>query len=84
MKSPAMRILVFILALIGILMLPWWISTVVLIALTIYFPFYLEVLFFGFLFDILYASREHFPFFALSLAAIFLIIVSFVRSRIRV
>ena len=50
MSTMSIRILVFIAAFIVLVVLPWWVSMVVLLGLTIYFPFYLEVLFFGFLF----------------------------------
>ena len=63
------------------LVLPWWLSAIILIGLTIYIPLYLEVLFFGFLFDTLYsASKGHV---ALISATIFILVVTFIRTRIR-
>jgi len=77
----SIRILVFIAAFIVLVVLPWWVSMVVLLGLTIYFPFYLEVLFFGFLFDVLYPAQ--FNYLGLILATILLIIVLFVKTRLR-
>ncbi len=62
-----------------VLTLPWWLSALVLAALTVFVLNYVEVMFFGFLFDTLYSSR-HIGFLA---ATIFLIVVLFVKSRIR-
>lgn len=77
------RILVFILTFISVVVLPWWVSAVVLAGLAIYFPLYLEVLLFGFLFDGLYTVKYSFPYIGLTTATIFLLIVMFVRTRIR-
>jgi len=49
-----------------------WISVIILGGLTIYFPLYLEVLFFGFLFDALYSTQYNFPYIGLTIATIFL------------
>ena len=83
MKRPWVRVILFVLVLIGIVVLPWWLSVVILVGLTIYIPFYPEVLFFGFLFDTLYVSHYTFPYTALTIATMFLIVVMFVRTRIR-
>jgi hypothetical protein len=77
----SIRILVFIAAFIVVVILPWWVSTAVLLGLTIYFPFYLEVLFFGFLFDILYPIQSNYL--GLILATAFLIVVLFIKTRLR-
>ncbi len=83
MKMPIIRIITFIITLVLVLTLPWWVSVVLLLGLTIVFPLYLEVLFFGFLFDTLYSSRHGFPYTALTIVFVFLILVSFVKTRIR-
>ena len=83
MRKPIIRAIAFFLALVLIATIPWWLSLVVLIGLTIYFPLYLEVIFFGFLFDTLYSSLHRFPYPALTLATLVLLITMFVRSRIR-
>lgn len=83
MKTPFTRVLFFILVSVLVVILPWWLSSVVLVFFTIYFPFYLEILFFGFLFDILYSSDFSFPYRGLTIALLFLLIVSFLRTRIR-
>ena len=83
MTKPLVRGTLFILLLILVIVLPWWLSAIILICLTIYIPFYLEVLFFGFLFDTLYAPRFVFPYSGLTISTIFLVTVMFVRTRIR-
>ena len=83
MSSIFIRILIFFLTLIFVVVLPWWISTLVLIGLTIYFSLYIEVLFFGFLFDILYLVKSDFPYMSLSIATIFLLLVILVKTQIR-
>ena len=82
-ESPIIRVLFFILGFISILIVPWWISSIFLLGLSIYFPLYLEVLVFGFLFDTLYASRYNFPYVGLAVATILLAIVLIVRTRVR-
>ena len=74
------RILLFVLVYICTLVLPWWLTAVLLVALTIYLPTYFEVVFFGFLLDTLY-SNQHI---GLVSATIFLILVMIVKSRVRI
>ncbi|MBA3733200.1 hypothetical protein H0W91_02365 [Patescibacteria group bacterium] len=62
--------------------MPWWISVFVLLGLTLYYPFYIEVIFFGFFYDALYATGN-FRYFGLLSTFILLSIVSIVRSKIR-
>lgn len=83
MRNPFVRVIVFMLVFASVVVLPWWISIFMLAGLTIYFPLYLEVLFFGFLFDTLYSARYGFPYTALSIAFVFLLLVYFIRTRIR-
>ena len=73
------RILLFVAVYICALTLPWWLTVVALVGLTIYLPTYLEVIFFGFLLDTLY-SNQHIGLFS---TTIFLIIVILVKSRVR-
>jgi hypothetical protein len=77
------RALAFIAVFILAVILPWWLFGLVLIGLTIYFPFYLEVLFFGFLIDALYSVKYSFPYIGLTIATIFLLVVMFVRTKVR-
>jgi hypothetical protein len=79
MNSYINRIIIDILIFIAVLTLPWWLSVAILVASTIYFPFYLEVLFFGFLFDTLYGRS----YVGILSALILLVVVMFVRTRIR-
>lgn len=79
------RILLFVGVYICVLILPWWLSATILVGLTIYLPLYVEVLFFGFLFDILYATKfsSSFLHFGLLIATFFLLVVMFIKTRIR-
>lgn len=83
MNRPLARVLLFFIVCGAVLVLPWWISVPILIAMTVWLPFYLEVVFFGFLFDVLYAGVYHFRYTGLVSAAVLLVAVWFVRSRIR-
>jgi hypothetical protein len=73
------RTLIDITVFVCILVFPWWLSVIIVVSLTIYFPFYLEVLFFGFIFDTLYGQNHT----GLIIATIFLASVMFARTRIR-
>jgi len=84
MNRLAIRIPLFALVFVAILVFPWYLSAVILLGLTIYFPFYLEALFFAFLIDTLYSSSYSFPYFGLSLATVFLLLIMFVKTRIRI
>ena len=83
MKTPVIRLLFFIITFTLVVILPWWVSAILLALLTIYFPFYIEVLFFGFLIDTLYSVQNNFPYNALTLAFVFLLVTMFVRTQIR-
>jgi len=74
------RLLLFVAVYILALVLPWWLTALALVALTILVSTYVEVIFFGFLLDTLY-SNQHI---GLVLATIFLILVMIVRSRVRI
>lgn len=78
-----LRFLVFIYVMVTVVTAPWWISVTILIGLTIYYPLYLEALFFGFVFDTLYSSSYTFPYLGLSIAFIFLLTVYFMKTHIR-
>ena len=83
MRIPAFRTALFFILFILVLVLPWWISIISLAGLTIYLSFYIEVLFFGFLFDTLYSVGPFFPYTGLTIATAFLLITMFVKTRIR-
>jgi hypothetical protein len=83
MHTPLARTLIDIAAFICLLVLPWYVTAALLAGLTIYFPLYLEALFFGFFFDTLYASRYGFPYIGLLVSLAFLVAVLAVRTRIR-
>lgn len=83
MDSLLRRILIFIVVAVLVLILPWWLSVPVLIFFTIYIPLYFEVIFFGFMFDVLYSASLKFPLAGLSAATVFLLVVYFVRTQIR-
>ena len=82
-RKSVVRILVFIFIFILQAVLPWWLTLLILLGLTIYYPLYLEVLFFGFLFDTLYSPTLAFPYVGLLSATAFLILVYFAKTYIR-
>jgi hypothetical protein len=73
------RTLLFVTVYILVLVLPWWLTVVALVALTIFVPTYVEVVFFGFLLDTLY-SNQHI---GLISVTIFLVLVILIKSRVR-
>lgn len=75
------RTLLFLAVYVCVLVLPWWLTAVILVGLSIYVPFYVEVVFFGFLFDTLYNATNGHK--GLIVATIFILIISFVRTRVR-
>jgi hypothetical protein len=77
------RIPLFIVVAILIVMLPWWLTLALIVFLTVIIPFYFEVLFYGFIIDVVYGVNLSFPLIGLTSGAVFLLIVSFVRSQIR-
>lgn len=77
------RLALFILVYLLVVTVPWWLSGIVLLGLTVYLSNYVEVIFFGFLLDTLYASRYPMPFSGLSIATVFLISVILIKTRIR-
>ncbi len=83
MQKTWMRVIADIVAGIAVVTLPWYVSMVLIVVLIVYYPLYIEALFLAFLFDILYARQLTFPYTALSLAAILVLAVSFIRPRIR-
>jgi hypothetical protein len=83
MNKPVIRIVLFFAMYACVVVLPWWLSTWALILLTLYFPLYLEVMFFGFVFDTLYSVDYSFPYRGLTFATIFIILVLAARTQIR-
>ncbi len=83
MHTPLVRILAFFVALMFVLLTPWWISIPLTIGLAVYFPTYLEILVFGFLFDSLYSAQYAMPYTGLLSAFVVLVVIIFIRDRIR-
>lgn len=83
MNKSFLRVLGFVFMSILVVVLPWWLSFLLLAGLTIYLNFYLEVIFFGFLIDSLYSVQNHFPYTGLVVSTIFLVVTMFVKTRIR-
>ena len=81
MKTSLARILIDALMLIAVLVLPWYISVVLLAAAIIYFSFYIEGICLAFLFDTLYGSGGVPK--VLIMATAFLMVVMFVKTRVR-
>ncbi len=83
MSKNVLRAISFFAVLFMVLVLPWWLSFFLLLAIVIYVDFYLEVLFFGFIVDILYGVKVGFVYPALSLSLSLLLLVYFVKTQIR-
>lgn len=83
MKTPILRVLLFIATLAIVVIVPWWISMPLLVAFGIYFPLYIEIMFFGLLFDSLYSSGFRFPFPFLTASFVLLVASVMIKSRIR-
>jgi len=83
MKTPFFRLVLFFIVLFLVFVLPWWLKAPLLFFLVIYFDFYIEVIFFGFLIDTLYLVDNGIFYPALTSSFVILIIASFVKTRIR-
>ncbi len=83
MHTTVVRLIIFVAVFLSVVFLPWWLTLAFLLALAFYFPLYLEIIFFGFLFDHLFLASTKFPYMALTLTAVILVIISFIRMNIR-
>lgn len=83
MNTTFVRLGLFISVFLSIVFLPWWLTLVFLVTLAIYFPLYIEIIFFGFLFDNLYLVSNKFPYVSLVLTTLVLIIILFARKHVR-
>ncbi len=83
MNTTMERLVLFVAVFLSVLYLPWWLTLVFLICMSYYFPFYMEIIFFGFIFDKLFLASREVPYTALALSVVILIIVSFIRRNIR-
>ena len=83
MNTTVVRLIIFISVFLSIVFLPWWLTLIYLIGLAFYFPLYLEIVFFGFLFDHLFLASKSSPYKALILTAVVLIVITFIRNQIR-
>jgi hypothetical protein len=77
------RSIIDFLVFISILVLPWYISIIIVLGLIIYFNFYLESLFFAFMFDSIYLGHFDFPYTFVSICSIVLLVSVFIKTRIR-
>ncbi len=83
MNKPWIRVVAFIAVFIFVAVLPWWISVIPLIILTMYYPMYIEVVFFGFMFDSLYSIKTGFLYPGLVLSTAFLLITMYAKTILR-
>lgn len=77
------RIFLFIIMLILVAVLPWWLSAAFLVVLTIYIPMYSEVVFFGFMFDMLYSYKKTLLPVGLTSAFVVFVLINLIRTQIR-
>lgn len=83
MKTTIIRVLFFILMTTLVIVLPIWLSVLLIMSAIIYFNFYLEALFLSFILDSLYSTDFSIPFFWLSTSTAFLLVVMFAKTQIR-
>lgn len=83
MKTTIIRIFFSVLTTILVIVLPVWLSILLIMGAIIYFNFYFEALFLSFILDALYSTDFSFPYFWLLSSAVFLLVVMFVKTQIR-
>ncbi|MEQ1500152.1 MAG: hypothetical protein ABL917_02120 [Parcubacteria group bacterium] len=83
MNTPIIRGILAVIMFFVVVVMPWWISLPLLVILTFYFDFYLEVVFFGFLFDSIYAIQYDLIYSFLNFATVVLLVSLYVKTRIR-
>lgn len=74
-----LRIILDIFSLIIVLCLPWWLSLIILFFVVIKTKFYPEVIFFGWIIDLLYGHNHTF----VIMMTTYLLIVLFLKTKIR-
>ncbi len=77
------RISLFFAAFFAVLALPWWLSLLGVFFLIIYFPAYIEAIFFGFILDTMYSANYSIIFSYGLYMLLVLILVNQVRDHIR-
>lgn len=77
------RTFLFVLMLFLIGFSPWWIYGLFLLILNIYIPYYYELIFFGFLIDLLYSDNVLVVSPVLAISIIVFTLTNIVRSKIR-
>jgi len=84
-NNSLIRIIIFVVLFCFLNLLPWWLVSVFLLAVVMYYDQYYELLFFGVWLDALYAVPDRFSIsghsFLLASAAV-LIIVFFIKKRL--
>lgn len=83
MNSTTVRLLLFMAVFLSIVFLPWWLTLGVMAGMAFYFPLYIEIIFFGFLFDSLYLASQKFPYASLVATVVILIFIVAIRKHIR-
>ncbi len=77
------RVLVFLITFFLIVTFPWWFAVILVVVLTVYFKDYYEIIFFGFLSDMLYSSHFSLTYSLGLYASVILIMISFAKKYIR-
>lgn len=83
MNTTVERLLLFVVVFLSVLYMPWWLTLLFTICLAYYYPLYLEIIFFGFIFDNLFLASRQVPYLTLGITAFILIVISFIRVNIR-
>ncbi len=83
MKDRNIRIIVFLLTMLSTALFPWWISGFFIFFSVLYFPLYIEALFFSFILDMSYSPALGYPY-MLSLGTFIVLVLSvLIKSQIR-
>lgn len=79
------RYIIASIVIVSAFMLPWWVPAAVSLYGALRFPFFLEALVAGVIIDVLYGTHDilGIPGFAVLCALVLIIVMTFVRSRIR-
>jgi hypothetical protein len=84
MKPIFWRIIAGIFIFLALVLLPWWMTFIFLLIAVIYFNFYYEAVFAGFLLDSLYGSPNFFSKFIFTLIfGLLILVIEFLKKRLR-
>ncbi len=83
MNKISIRIALFVSTMVLTVVMPWWVFIPLIAIETIYIKDYFEAIFFGFFIDILYSVQYPFPYIAMMSATGFVLVVMYIKTKIR-